>query len=992
METAWNTLAEKAHETDLWGRVASFERLGASVEELARETMESILGFEGKGGHKPARADIQKMKDVHDLFWRQTAGADGEPRDYGARKEWEERFGLTDKEKGLIGAYNILCREYGAEGAFKSLSRIIMEQTPSDSHGRILPNAPVDISTAEVAITPEAKKATGALLKKNEEQHYGQLYQGIRDALADLARINNNSYKLWPWAVKQMKADFNGQLGTGVLSEPGRGAIRFSHIVDIVSEGGGILDQLRRDNRVPQNFDVNKLDFKEFEQWLMQWKRDNREANSQGDVVYKFHDGWTIQKLTTEDQLQYEGDEMGHCVGGYSHQVGEGQTIIYSLRDPKGNPHVTMEIEALEGPLNLNPGEEVPEDASYNHEYIHPDKHDPGEHLEEVDNTTNDNSDRYKPSGERAFDIVQVQGNSNLTPKPEYQRKIKEFLDSLRAKGWKFERSPNWYANYDDGEHDENEEWHSDTIKNATQLDDWYTRYQSAPQKFQVGGEDSYGLNRERSTVPVSDWGEVITECLASLTDDYDRDRWKTTNWQSLAQQVYHGWMLDTSRTHQSKGQLERAKSDLEASLEKAGEKLDEWTGNQYHYVDSSDDILKKFEELAEEQGVEVEEYDDVDEAEAAHPDLYQEASDQVRWAQEGEYAGNAHSFLGYLHNLLYHNGAVNPGDLPDPNQTHGGLPSYDDLMQKNLDQQNGIGEGAEEQNDHPLNLPGAMSAWQPRSMAERTGDPELDKLIDQFLTEEHDYIDMYRNSEDADGHCDEVSEFFAGWLSRHGMKATLSGGQTIHDEEGLQQWTTPDALGYEDRPGIPNANGEVDKGHADHYTTTVHMPSGLYSIDWTASQYGYTEFPLVQKLDDSGGWQREFTSAEQYRIVPIDHDNNVWLDTDGNQRERYRPGWAKNPTTGKMEQTGELEDTFLDKHGRQGEGVVAYHGDDPVGSLTWVNDRGWHMLGTTYVHPDHREKGLFNQMAAPLRETGKPIDAYVWDNPWLKKKVRSWS
>ena len=44
-----------------------------------------------------------------------------------------------------------------------------------------------------------------------------------------------------------------------------------------------------------------------------------------------------------EDALTYEGDKMGHCVGGYCPDVLQGNTRIFSLRDKRGEPHVTIE-------------------------------------------------------------------------------------------------------------------------------------------------------------------------------------------------------------------------------------------------------------------------------------------------------------------------------------------------------------------------------------------------------------------------------------------------------------------------------------------------------------------------------------------------------------------------------------------------------------------------------------------------------------------------
>jgi hypothetical protein len=46
-----------------------------------------------------------------------------------------------------------------------------------------------------------------------------------------------------------------------------------------------------------------------------------------------------------EDALKYEGDTMQHCVGGYCPDVVEGKSRIYSLRDDKGQPRVTIEVE-----------------------------------------------------------------------------------------------------------------------------------------------------------------------------------------------------------------------------------------------------------------------------------------------------------------------------------------------------------------------------------------------------------------------------------------------------------------------------------------------------------------------------------------------------------------------------------------------------------------------------------------------------------------------
>ena len=47
-----------------------------------------------------------------------------------------------------------------------------------------------------------------------------------------------------------------------------------------------------------------------------------------------------------DEALNYEGDVMGHCVGGYTPEVASGHSRIFSLRNKKtGEPHVTIEAK-----------------------------------------------------------------------------------------------------------------------------------------------------------------------------------------------------------------------------------------------------------------------------------------------------------------------------------------------------------------------------------------------------------------------------------------------------------------------------------------------------------------------------------------------------------------------------------------------------------------------------------------------------------------------
>ena len=107
--------------------------------------------------------------------------------------------------------------------------------------------------------------------------------------------------------------------------------------------------------------------------------REYPENNPKGLRWVELNDDYTSYKDMDEDaameaaagavqkQLKYEGDTMGHCVGGYCDDVLGGTARIFSLRDAKGEPHVTIEvaptdigdvIQQIKGKQNLPPKDE----------------------------------------------------------------------------------------------------------------------------------------------------------------------------------------------------------------------------------------------------------------------------------------------------------------------------------------------------------------------------------------------------------------------------------------------------------------------------------------------------------------------------------------------------------------------------------------------------------------------------------------------------------
>ena len=143
------------------------------------------------------------------------------------------------------------------------------------------------------------------------------------------------------------------------------------------------------------------------------------------------------------------------------------------------------------------------------------------------------------------------------------------------------------------------------------------------------------------------------------------------------------------------------------------------------------------------------------------------------------------------------------------------------------------------------------------RTMAERTGDSELDALIEEF--ERHIEPSELWLACEAEGECDDVSQEFVRWLMERGIKAETT---TMENEN----------------PGDYDANGYADvpeNVRTWHTVVWVERPTGTFIIDWTAAQYGYQEYPMIQRLDNSG-WQREWISSLKEAGTTLFHATDV--------------------------------------------------------------------------------------------------------------------
>jgi hypothetical protein len=121
-----------------------------------------------------------------------------------------------------------------------------------------------------------------------------------------------------------------------------------------------------------------------------------------------------------EEALKYEGDTMGHCVGGYCPDVLEGRSRIYSLRDKRGEPHVTVEVQPHNPNLEFKYAKQnLPElYEKYNanrNDYFNSWPEFLKKEAPELLNATENK-------------IVQIKGKQNRAPKEEYLPFVQDFV------------------------------------------------------------------------------------------------------------------------------------------------------------------------------------------------------------------------------------------------------------------------------------------------------------------------------------------------------------------------------------------------------------------------------------------------------------------------------------------------------------------------------------------------------------------------------------
>lgn len=132
-------------------------------------------------------------------------------------------------------------------------------------------------------------------------------------------------------------------------------------------------------------------------------------------------------KPQLEDALKHEGSQMGHCVGGYCEPVSRGQTQIFSLRDKKGVPHTTIEVQPPNGSDWTSFWESIPQQSKSIFGLDSPVQ---GiRHLSDQE-IYNEAAKHFALPPPPRSSVLQVKGKSNGAPAEKYRPMVQDFLRS----------------------------------------------------------------------------------------------------------------------------------------------------------------------------------------------------------------------------------------------------------------------------------------------------------------------------------------------------------------------------------------------------------------------------------------------------------------------------------------------------------------------------------------------------------------------------------
>ncbi len=173
----------------------------------------------------------------------------------------------------------------------------------------------------------------------------------------------------------------------------------------------------------------------------------------------------------------------------------------------------------------------------------------------------------------------------------------------------------------------------------------------------------------------------------------------------------------------------------------------------------------------------------------------------------------------------------------------------------------------------------------------EQTGNPQLDELIQRFAAgclheDDYQWHPSPREGDDPDayrpvaihtepdygyGMCSTISQQFSEFLEAHApdIECAISEADPDHPNH------TPEFFGYQDRHEAADANESMhnEEPYPTHCVVYIYEDGCQYMVDFAASQYGYTEFPMIQRSFSQSDpiWEREWDIEPERPILSDD-------------------------------------------------------------------------------------------------------------------------
>jgi len=207
----------------------------------------------------------------------------------------------------------------------------------------------------------------------------------------------DQGYKFMPWAVREWK-----RLTQNI--DTWEDQIAIDENIRLREGLGRLMPLVAKWAEYARTYNkpLPEINNKEFTIWKMRdWLNDIEEEEAvdprrwkDSRAIFTFPNGWYIAEVGADD-LEREGKIMQHCVGGgeYCGQVADENLTIYSLREPNGQPHVTMSATG------------------------HPDLTKP-------------------PSEYPSVAFPEIFGKQDRPPVEEYQEYIRQWWSHLTSMGW----------------------------------------------------------------------------------------------------------------------------------------------------------------------------------------------------------------------------------------------------------------------------------------------------------------------------------------------------------------------------------------------------------------------------------------------------------------------------------------------------------------------------------------------------------------------------